>query len=128
MNPTDGRCPCGGGEYATCCRPFLEGAAAPTAEALMRSRYSAFALGLVPYLRDTWSASTRPRDLVLDDGLEWRRLQIVDTARGGAADDEGVVEFRAAHRSAEGAGVLHERSRFARQDGRWVYVDGDLLD
>jgi uncharacterized protein YchJ len=67
-------------------------------------------------------------DLALDDGLEWRRLQIVDTARGGADDDEGIVEFRAAHRSAEGAGVLHERSRFARQDGRWVYVDGDLLD
>ena len=127
MTRTDGRCPCGGGDYATCCRPFHEGAPAPTAEALMRSRYSAFALGLGPHLRDTWSTATRPADLDLDDGLEWRRLQIVDTVRGGADDDEGVVEFRAAHRSAEGAGVLHERSRFARQDGRWVYVDGDLL-
>ena len=93
----------------------------------MRSRYSAFALGLAPYLRDTWSATTRPAALELDDGLEWRRLQIVDTVRGGADDQEGVVEFRAAHRSPEGAGVLHERSRFTRQDGRWVYLDGDLL-
>jgi SEC-C motif-containing protein len=128
VTPTDDRCPCGGGTYATCCRPFHEGAAAPTAEALMRSRYSAFALGLAPYLRETWAASTRPRDLELDGGLEWRRLQIVDTVRGGPADTEGVVEFRAAHRSADGAGVLHERSRFARAGGRWVYVGGDLLD
>ena len=94
----------------------------------MRSRYSAFALGLAPYLRATWSPATRPADLDLDDGLEWRRLQIVDTARGGPDDDTGVVEFRAAHRSTAGAGVLHERSRFAREAGRWVYVDGDLLD
>ena len=94
----------------------------------MRSRYSAFALGLAPYLRDTWHPDTRPVDLDLDDGLEWRRLQIVDTARGGPDDETGVVEFRAAHRSAEGAGVLHERSRFSRVAGRWVYRDGDLLD
>jgi SEC-C motif-containing protein len=126
--PSDGRCPCGGGRYDACCGPFHEGAAAPTAEALMRSRYSAFALGLAPYLRGTWSRATRPRDLDLDEGVRWRRLQIVDTARGGPDDVEGVVEVRAAHRSSEGAGVLHERSRFAREDGRWVYVDGDLLD
>lgn len=127
MTPPADRCPCGGGEYATCCRPYHDGAAAPTAEALMRSRYSAFALGLASYLRDTWAASTRPGDLVLDDELVWRRLQIVDTARGGADDDQGVVEFRAAHRSPEGAGVLHERSRFTREQGRWVYLDGALL-
>jgi SEC-C motif-containing protein len=94
----------------------------------MRSRYSAFALGLGSYLRETWAPATRPRHLELDDGLEWRRLQIVDTVRGGPGDDEGVVEFRAAHRSAAGAGVLHERSRFTRLGGRWVYVDGVLLD
>jgi SEC-C motif-containing protein len=124
----EGRCPCGGASYATCCGPFHGGAAAPTAEALMRSRYSAFALGLAAYLRDTWHPATRPADLDLDNGLEWRRLQIVDTARGGPEDESGVVEFRAAHRSAAGAGVLHERSRFTRVDGRWVYRDGDLLD
>ena len=127
VNPDD-RCPCGAGTYRTCCEPFHEGAAAPTAETLMRSRYSAFALGLVPYLRATWSPATRPNDLSLDDGTVWRRLQIVDTARGLDADDTGIVEFRAAFRSPEGAGVLHERSRFARSGGRWVYVDGDILD
>jgi SEC-C motif-containing protein len=93
----------------------------------MRSRYSAFALGLVSYLRETWAPSTRPRVLELDDALEWRRLQIVDTVHGGPDDEQGVVEFRAAHRSAAGVGVLHERSRFSRVAGRWVYVDGDLL-
>jgi SEC-C motif-containing protein len=121
------RCPCGGGPYATCCGPFHAGAAAPTAEALMRSRYSAFALGLAPYLRSTWAAATRPAEVDLDPDLRWRRLQIVDTARGGPADDMGVVEFRAAHRSTEGAGVLHERSRFVREGGRWVYLDGEIL-
>jgi SEC-C motif-containing protein len=119
-------CPCGGGAYATCCGPFHAGAAAPTAEALTRSRYSAFALGLAPYLRSTWAAATRPQDLDLDSGTTWRRLQIVDTARGRPDDETGVVEFRAAYRSAEGAGVLHERSRFAREHGRWVYLDGDV--
>ena len=93
----------------------------------MRSRYSAFALELVPYLRTTWAAATRPRDLDLDDGLTWRRLQIVDTARGGPTDDTGIVEFRAVFRGSDGAGVLHERSRFVREAGRWVYLDGDLL-
>ncbi len=121
------RCPCGGGAYATCCGPFHAGAAAPTAEALMRSRYSAFALGLAPYLRSTWAAATRPDELDLDDGTVWRRLQIVDSARGGPDDDTGVVEFRAAFRSPEGAGVLHERSRFVREHARWAYLDGDVL-
>lgn len=126
MEPADRVCPCGGGEYATCCAPFHAGAPAPTAEALMRSRYSAFALGIEPYLRTTWSAATRPREVDLDAAVRWRRLQIVDTARGGPDDETGVVEFRAAFRSPDGAGVLHERSRFAREGGRWVYVDGDI--
>ncbi len=128
MTADDDPCPCGGATYRTCCLPFHLGAAAPTAEALMRSRYSAFAFGRRPYLRSTWAPATRPRDVDLDDGVVWRRLQIVDTARGGPGDDTGVVEFRAAFRSAEGAGVLHERSRFVRLGGRWMYLDGDLLE
>ena len=94
----------------------------------MRSRYSAFALGLEAYLLATWAASARPADLALDADTRWRRLQIVDTARGGPEDDTGVVEFRAAFRSPDGAGLLHERSRFVREHGRWVYLDGDILD
>lgn len=92
----------------------------------MRSRFSAFALGDGAYLLRSWSPTTRPASLELDAGTTWRRLQIVDTAGGGAADAEGVVEFRASYRDAEGVGLLHERSRFVREDGRWVYLDGDV--
>jgi SEC-C motif domain protein len=86
----------------------------------MRSRYSAFALGLEPYLLTSWHPSTRPGSVDLGDGVVWRRLQIVDAA-------EDVVEFRASYRTPAGVGLLHERSRFVREDGRWFYVDGDEL-
>ncbi|MBW4033283.1 MAG: zinc chelation protein SecC [Acidobacteria bacterium] len=94
----------------------------------MRSRFSAFARGLDTYLLASWHPQTRPPELELDDGLAWRRLQIVDTVGGGADDATGIVEFRASFREADGvAGMLHERSRFARVDGRWVYLDGEIL-
>jgi SEC-C motif-containing protein len=125
MSVTD-RCPCGSRRsYAECCEPFHLGHAAPTAEALMRSRYSAFARGLTPYLLSTWHPATRPGRLRLDAGMTWRALQIVDTVDGGPADQTGVVEFRAIARSADGERhVQHERSTFTRVDGRWLYVDG----
>ena len=100
----------------------------------MRSRFSAFALassiaGMDGYLLSSWHPSTRPATLELDDGTVWRKLQIVDTVAGGPDDETGIVEFRASSRAADGtAGVLHERSRFARVDGRWTYLDGDILD
>ena len=87
----------------------------------MRSRFSAFALGLAPYLLATWHPSTRPATLDLDDDIEWRRLQIVDVS-------PDVVEFRASFRGPGGAGLLHERSRFALEGGHWLYVGGDILD
>ncbi len=94
----------------------------------MRSRFSAFARGLDTYLLASWHPQTRPPELELDDGLVWRRLQIVDTVGGGADDATGIVEFRASFREVDGvAGMLHERSRFARVDGRWVYLDGEIL-
>ncbi|MEO6116243.1 MAG: YchJ family metal-binding protein [Pseudolysinimonas sp.] len=121
-------CPCGSGaDYSGCCEPLHLGRPANTAEALMRSRYTAFALGWEAYLLASWHPSTRPATLDLDlaDGRVWRKLQIVDTVAGGPDDDTGVVEFRAAYRDADGtAGVLHERSRFSRVDGRWAYLDG----
>lgn len=122
------RCLCGSGAtYGGCCGPLHAGEAASTALALMRSRYTAFALGLPAYLSATWHPSTRPADLELDEDTSWRRLQIVDTSAGRPADDEGTVWFRAAYRSSAGAGVLEERSRFVRHEGRWVYLDGDVL-
>ncbi|MEU4402647.1 YchJ family protein [Micromonospora orduensis] len=127
-NATTGRaCPCGSGQaYADCCAPVHTGAAqAPTAEALMRSRFSAFALGDAGYLLRSWHSSTRPALLDLDPAQRWTRLEIVDTERGGLLDSAGTVTFHAHYREAGRAGTLTEHSRFVREDGRWVYLDGD---
>ncbi|MGK5740463.1 YchJ family protein [Micromonospora sp. URMC 103] len=120
-------CPCGSGRpYGDCCGPLHRGEIdAATAEALMRSRFSAFAMGDVGYLLRTWHESTRPARLDLDPGRRWIRLEIDDTAGGGLLDNAGTVAFRAHHRDAGGAGTLAERSRFVRVDGRWVYLDGE---
>ncbi len=125
---SDAACPCGSGDaYTACCGAIHAGLPASTAEALMRSRFSAFARGDAAYLLASWHPSTRPAELALDADVVWRRLQIVDTVAGGADDARGVVEFRASYRAPEGAGLLHERSRFSRVDGRWVYLDGEQL-
>ena len=94
----------------------------------MRSRYTAFALGNADYLLVSWHRSTRPRRLELDGDILWRRLQIVDTDAGGEDDDHGVVEFRAQYELHGRRGLLHERSRFTRSRGHWVYVDGEMRD
>jgi len=126
----DARCPCLSGEtYGSCCGRFHAGLAdgpfAPTAEALMRSRYSAFAVDDAAYLLASWHPSTRPVELDLDDGVTWRRLDVLRTERGGPFDAEGVVEFVARYRSVVGPGQVHEVSRFVREGGRWYYVEGD---
>lgn len=114
-------CPCGLGEpYAACCGPLHRGdRTAVTAEALMRSRYSAFAVGDVAYLRASWHPTTRPARLDLDPSLRWLGLEVL-FAQGGMFDTDGVVEFRARH----DRGVLHERSRFVHESGCWLYLDG----
>jgi SEC-C motif-containing protein len=122
--PSDERCACGTGlPYDACCGVFHDGTPAPTAEQLMRSRYTAFARRLPAYLLQTWHPTTRPRRLVLDPEQEWLRLQVLE-AHGGFLDTEGVVEFRATWRQRGVTEVLHERSRFVRADGRWLYVTG----
>ena len=123
----DDRCPCLSGEtYAGCCGKYHAGAqTAPTAVALMRSRYSAFAAGDRAYLLKTWHPSTRPHDLELDAGLQWRRLDIVETAAGGPLDERGVVHFRAHYRDGNERGMQEETSRFLRVEGVWLYVDGE---
>lgn len=125
----DARCPCLSGDtYAACCarfhRALPDGAAAPTAEALMRSRYAAFAVGDASYLLATWHGSTRPSSLDLDGDVTWRRLDILRTEQGGPFDDTGVVEFEARYRSDGTTGLLHEVSTFVRESGRWYYVTG----
>jgi len=89
----------------------------------MRSRFTAFRAGDAAHLERTWHPRTRPETVDLDPALRWERLEVVDTARSG---DEGFVEFRAHWREGSRRGVLHERSRFARRGGRWLYVDGDV--
>ncbi len=91
----------------------------------MRSRYTAFALGDVAHLLATWHPSTRPRSLDVDPGLEWRRLVIVDRSAGGPFDREGIVEFEAFWTHGGERGSQRERSRFVREERRWLYVDGE---
>ena len=131
MIETDDRCPCGTGEtYGECCGRYLQdGRTAPTAEALMRSRYTGFATRAVHYLLATWHPSTRPDELELDEDMVWRRLDVLRTDAGGPWDDAGTVEFVAHYRLDDGTAIgqrgrLHETSRFVREDGRWLYVDG----
>lgn len=121
------RCPCGSGDVVdACCGPILAGAPASTAERLMRSRYTAFATGDVAHLLRSWHPRTRPRTLDLDEGLVWRRLLILDRAAGGPFDDRGIVEFEAFWRQGDARGSMRERSRFVREDRRWLYVDGEV--
>lgn len=123
-------CPCGlPAAYGECCGRFHSGeAAAPTAELLMRSRYSAFVAGNEEYLRRTWHPSTRPRHLALDPGMHWAGLEIVETTDGSAFHSSGTVTFRARFRHHGKRGALHERSNFERHGGAWTYVDGEFLD
>ena len=122
-------CPCGTGRpRGNCCGPYLEGrASAPTAEALMRSRFVAYRDEVKEYLLETWHPDTRPIELAVEaDGLTWTRLEVVDVESGGPLDDAGVVEFKAHYHSRRKSGVLHERSRFRKVDACWLYLDGDL--
>lgn len=92
----------------------------------MRSRYSAYALSKVHWLRATWAPETCPVDLGLESQVQWIGLRIIATEAGGPADDRGLVSFVARYRIGGRAHRLRERSRFQRRDGRWVYVDGDI--
>ena len=119
-------CPCGNpAGYLRCCGPLHDGAAAATAEALMRSRYSAYVLKREDYLLATWHASTRPTTLKLgaqQPAPTWLGLSV---KQHESEDDRATVEFIARLRYGGGkAQRMHEISRFVREDGRWYYVDG----
>lgn len=121
-------CPCGGLTFDDCCARYLEhGDMAPSAGALMRSRYTAFVRHNAAYLLDTWAARTRPATLDFDDAPQWLGLQIKAHRQSDASHAE--VEFVARYKVGGRAHRLHERSRFERSDdGRWRYIDGDLFD
>ena len=122
-------CPCGSGAPCeACCGRWHRGALhllAPTAEALMRSRYSAYVHQLGDYLLDTWHPSTRPpAPLTFEPGLRWLGLEVMHHVATGK--DSAEVVFIARSKRAGRAHRLHERSRFVREEGRWTYVDGEV--
>lgn len=127
--PAPAACPCGSARpYARCCGRWHAGPEAlqaPDAEALMRSRYSAFVLGLADYLLATWHPGTRPATLAPDEpGLRWLGLEVRRHAAQDAA--HATVEFVARSKLGGRAHRLHETSRFVREDDRWYYLDGEL--
>ena len=119
-------CPCGAGpSLPMCCGRYVDaGQAPPTAEALMRSRYSAYALGRTMYLHTSWHPSTRPSSIELDVKTKWLGLTILSHEQQG--DTHATVEFIARFRERGATRKLHELSRFEKLRGKWLYVDGDL--
>ena len=139
-------CPCGSGTaLSECCEPYIARVKiAPTAEKLMRSRFTAFCQGAVEYLIETHhpsaqSANERAETQQSIAGTEWLHLTIVETSKGRENDTEGHVQFAAAYRKKSlpllspnpaaktEVGQMHERSFFVREGGQWFYVDGDQL-
>jgi SEC-C motif-containing protein len=126
-------CPCQSGQsFETCCSPILAGTPAPTALALMRSRYTAYARGDVAHLARTLAPEHRAGFDMADVSAgmkttQWIGLEILDTVDGRENDNTGIVEFVARFQVQGQTRALHERSRFRRdeQDGNWVYVDGE---
>ncbi len=124
-------CPCGSGmPFGDCCEPLISGKPAPTAEALMRSRYTAYVRGDIDYLESTLAPESRHDFDKQSAGdwsqrSEWLQLEILDTEGGKAGDAEGQVEFRAHYIFDKNRLTHHERSsfRFDSEDGRWYFVE-----
>lgn len=117
-------CACGSGKsFEACCGLYLSGASiAPNAEALMRSRYTAYTLGDEAYLRASWDERTLPAErLVHDETTQWLGLEVKQHQQDG---DSATVEFVARYKIGGRAQRLHEVSRFVKYDGKWFYVDG----
>jgi SEC-C motif-containing protein len=117
-------CPCGSNQlYAQCCGRFHSGAAAaPTAEALMRSRFSAYARRDADYILRTWHPTTRPRRLEFEPDLRWTRLEVRYTTGGSLFDTEGTVLFEAHYTDRGRLGSMTENSHFSKVGGQWFYV------
>ncbi|MBH02986.1 MAG: zinc chelation protein SecC [Xanthomonadales bacterium] len=117
-----GSCPCQSGlPYEACCGPYHRGARAPSPEALMRARYSAYALNETAFLKASWHTDTCPPDPRPDGDIRWCNLTIVAHEHGPA---EGAVRFRATYQDSAGFAVLDEDSRFVLEAGQWLYLHG----
>lgn len=122
-------CSCGSGlTYELCCGRFLDQDEIPEhAEGLMRSRYTAYTLNREDYLLDTWHPGTRPTTLNLANELQNKWLGLTVKRCKQSIPDKAVVEFVARYKINGRAHRMHEISRFVREDGRWFYVDGDVI-
>jgi SEC-C motif-containing protein len=133
--PDASACPCGlGPPYDACCGPLHRGERqASTAEALMRSRYAAYARGLVPYLVETLHPSRRAPDEARRvrrslQHTRWLGLRVLAVEGGSILEATGVVAFEATYEAGGRRGVMHERSRFVREQGAWRYLDGEVAE
>ena len=124
-------CPCGSEKaYTDCCQPLIDGEThAETAEALMRSRYSAHAKKAFDYIYDTTLPASREEDdrkgtAAWSRKLDWQRLEVRQVDAGGPDDDKGTVEFVARYRKNSKPFDHHEIAEFVRDDGRWYFKDG----
>lgn len=128
VSPEADLCPCGSGlAHADCCGPILAGAPAPTAEALMRSRYAAYAKRNYLHLHRSLSEAQQVDFSEKDarewaESSEWLGLEVTATEGGGANDQEGTVDFVARFRTAGEERKHVEKARFIREKGLWVYA------
>lgn len=126
INTTE-TCPCGSGRrYGDCCGPFHAGNGLPaSAEVLMRSRFTAYALRKSAYLLSSWADGTRPAAIDFSrETAQWQRLQIIACKKGGPEDTKGTVEFKAFYSQDGSDYFMHEISRFVKSGQRWRYLDG----
>jgi SEC-C motif-containing protein len=122
-------CPCGSGKsFNKCCKPYLDGNPAPTAENLMRARYTAYCLLNNEYLLHSWHPGSRPKQIKLteDSGVHWLKLEIIRCEQGSANDKMGIIEFKAFYEIDGKTGYLHETSNFVKEDSQWYYFDGEI--
>jgi len=130
---TETACPCGSGkDFAACCGPIIGGAPAPTAEALMRSRYSAYVKGEIDYIETSLAREKRKRfdaeaAKQWSDNAVWQGLTIHAVEDGGPEDKTGAVEFTAAYETGGQPTQHHEKARFRREGEHWLYVDGEMV-
>ena len=127
-------CPCGSKKlFSQCCGVYLQGGVpAPTAEKLMRSRYSAYYFKNIDYLVNTEhprysKPNSRATITATANSVNWLGLTIVSTKAGKAKHDKGTVEFIALYQEGKSVGQLHERSYFVKEKGKWFYTYGDML-
>ncbi|MCL2066309.1 MAG: YchJ family protein [Treponema sp.] len=128
------KCPCGSElAYAKCCGQYIGGSAkAPTAEALMRSRYSAYAEHEIDYIINTCLRRgeediDRKSTQDWSEKSSWLGLTILSTEKGGFSDNEGTVEFKAEYEKDGLKEVHHETAMFVKENGQWYYDKGHLV-